>query len=183
MGFLNLVKLSEAVNLIIFSVSIFAVVVNFVVRAITYFEFAMLHKLKVSFLAFVPFLQFFVLGSLCDFLNLKNFSKRTHYAIYLTFFSLCFSVPSAVSYFFPSLPLFTFNVLDSSIYFLNCLLFVCNLMFWLIYLDCLAVIFKSYYLKYDLLICCSVLFVVAGVDFVVSLALLRLINKKPVVLG
>lgn len=154
-----------------FAVSVFAVFVNFVVRSAAYFELARFRRLKFGFLAFVPVLQYFILGRVCDDLNSKN-GFQTSNSFWLVFFSLGFCVPSAVSYVFPKLPLFTFSVTSPQAYILNCVLFLFNFFYIYFYVDCLRVvlgckgtIFKS------LLLAVLVFFVVVGLDFLASLFL------------
>lgn len=175
---MNLIKLKFAVNYIVFAVSVFAVFVNFITRSVAYFELARCKRLRFGFLALVPFLQYFILGKFCDEINLKSGIKTLN-SFWFVFFSLGFCVPSAVSYIFPNLPLFTFKVINSQVYFLNFVLLLFNFFYVFFYVDCLNSIFSFYEVAFrKFFLFCSALFIIMGLDFFVSLFLLILIARR-----
>lgn len=177
---MNLIKLSSAINYIIFAISIFAAFVNFTVRAVAYFELAKIKRLNCCFLAFLPILQYLILGKISDDLNLKCGVNSSN-AFWLVFFSFGFCVPSAISHFFPNLPFFTFESINSQVYLLNCVLFLFNFFYIFFYIDCLRIVFNDYYRGFrKIILIFSAFFVFVGLDFFASLFLLSLINKRSV---
>ena len=178
---LNLIKFSSAISYIVFAVSIFAAFVNFVVRSVAYLELVRLKKFKFGILAFIPFLQFFVLGKVCDEINYKKNGIRTFNAFWFVFFGSGFCLPSAMSYVFPNLPFFTFESINSSVYFLNCVLFLFNFFFIFFYIDCLRIFLNYYKVVFrKILLICLAVFVILGLDFFVSLFIIVLINRRMV---
>ena len=114
-------SVNEAIEVAVLAVMLFAAFVNFVLRAVACFNLARHEKIKHRFFAFVPFLQYYLIGSVCDGINDKNF-KKTEYGLAFLISGVLLGVPSVLSCFFSDLPLFTFNLIDQRLKMLNYLL-------------------------------------------------------------
>ena len=133
----------RAIEIIIVAVLLVISLVNFILRGVAYFNFARLNKSKHPSFAFVPFLQYYLFGRVCDDINKKN-SKDTEYGVVFLISGVLFGIPSILSCFFSDLPLFTFNLINRQLLMLNYLLWIFEVIYVFCYLICLKMVFESF---------------------------------------
>ena len=168
---------------LIFVISLFAMIVNFFVRAVVYYNIAKTRNIKHRYLSWFPILQFFVIGKIADDICSENEERKSNCFILLAY-AMIIGILGFVSTFFTKLPIFTFNVTNSLWFLVNFVLFMINVFFFYQYIHCIFLILKRYSLSCSKLIYAVVFIasiaIIIDLDFIASVLVLAFVNEMNV---